>query len=88
MPVLLPVVLAGVLQAAPEPARTDVPSPDRAPERAGRVRRLEFDPDEITGHLARPEGTVVPGRTRRKHPSLIRVREHFVPEILASAEDV
>ena len=46
-----------------------------------------FTDDIVEGDLRRPDGEVAWGRTRAPLPSLIRIRPHFVPEMLKSVEN-
>ena len=48
----------------------------------------DFDDDLVEGDLARPDQEFVGVRKQAKHSSLIKIREHFIPEMLKSAEDV
>ncbi len=48
----------------------------------------DFDDDIVEGDLIRPEGELVDTRKGAKHSSLIKIRTHFVPEMLKSAEDI
>ena len=47
-----------------------------------------FDDDVVTGDLVRPDGEITVVRKRGKERSLIRVRQHFIPEMLKSVEDL
>jgi hypothetical protein len=47
-----------------------------------------FDDDVVTGDLVRPDGELTVVRKRGKERSLIRVRQHFIPEMLKSVEDL
>ncbi len=47
-----------------------------------------FDDDVVTGDLVRPDGELIVKRKKGKERSLIRVRKHFVPEMLKSVEDL
>ena len=47
-----------------------------------------FDDDVVTGDLVRPDGETTVVRKRGKERSLIRVRQHFIPEMLKSVEDL
>ena len=55
---------------------------------AAKVKVYDFSGDTIEGDLIRPEGTTVDARDFAKHSSLIRIRKHFIPEIIKSAEDL
>lgn len=45
-----------------------------------------FTDDLVRGDLTRPDLAVAWGRTRRPLPSLLTIRQHFVPEMLKSVE--
>lgn len=47
-----------------------------------------FDDDVVEGDLVRPDGEMAMARRRGRQSSLIRVREHFIPEMLKSVEDL
>ena len=47
-----------------------------------------FDDDVVTGDLVRPDGELTVVRKKGKERSLIRVRQHFIPEMLKSVEDI
>ncbi len=47
-----------------------------------------FDDDVVTGDLVRPDGEMTVVRKKGKERSLIRVRQHFIPEMLKSVEDL
>ena len=48
----------------------------------------DFDDDVVEGDLARPDQEFVGVKRQAKHSSLIKIREHFIPEMLKSAEDI
>ena len=48
----------------------------------------DFDDDLVSGDLVRPDGELLNVRRRGRRSSLIRIREHFVPEMLKSVEDL
>jgi hypothetical protein len=54
----------------------------------GKVKVYDFSGDTIEGDLIKPEGSTVDARDFSKHNSLIRIRTHFIPEIIKSAEDL
>src|SRR5260370_30121865 len=73
--------------AAPAQQKAGAPAP------AGDVQYksktvYDFDDDIVEGDLIRPEGELVDTRKGAKHSSLIKIRPHFVPEMLKSAEDI
>ncbi|MBT8483552.1 MAG: hypothetical protein HKP36_18425 [Myxococcales bacterium] len=47
-----------------------------------------FDDDLVTGDLVRPDGEQLIVRRRGRRASLIQIREHFIPEMLKSVEDL
>ena len=47
-----------------------------------------FEDDVVTGDLVRPDGEMTVVRKRGKERSLIRVRQHFIPEMLKSVENL
>jgi hypothetical protein len=63
-----------------------------APAQAGggspRTQEFNFTDELVSGQLVRPDGEST--RVRRRGPgiSLIRIREHFVPEMLKSVENL
>lgn len=66
---------------------------DAAPPAGGGVQYkqktvYDFDDDVVEGDLVRPDGEFAEVRSKAKHSSLIKIREHFIPEMLKSAEDI
>jgi hypothetical protein len=53
-----------------------------------RTQEFSFTDELVSGQLVRPDGDST--RLRRRGPgiSLIRIREHFVPEMLKSVENL
>jgi hypothetical protein len=47
-----------------------------------------FDDDVVTGDLVRPDGELTVVRKKGRERSLIRVRQHFIPEMLKSVENL
>lgn len=81
---------AALLFPAAASAAADTPAPQPAAQEGGYapVQRFEFTDDDIKGGVLGPEGEVLESVRATKHPSLIEIREHFVPEMLKSLEDV
>ena len=52
------------------------------------VTEYEFEDKLVEGDLIRPDGVVLTGRTRDNSRSLVKVRRHFVPEMLKSVERI
>lgn len=48
----------------------------------------DFDDDLVQGDLVRPDGENLMVRRRGARESLIKIREHFVPELLKSVENL
>lgn len=48
----------------------------------------DFEDDLVTGDLVRPDGELLRVRRRGNRASLIQIREHFIPEMLKSVEDL
>ena len=48
----------------------------------------DFEDDLVTGDLVRPDGELLSVRRRGNRASLIQIREHFIPEMLKSVEDL
>ena len=46
----------------------------------------DFDGDDITGNLVKPDGTNIRGDQRGKTSSLIDIRSDFIPEMLKTGE--
>jgi hypothetical protein len=68
-------------QDAPAPAAAAAPS-------AAGATAYDFDDDLVTGDLVRPDGELLSVRRRGNRASLIQIREHFIPEMLKSVEDL
>ncbi|MBN2714757.1 MAG: hypothetical protein JXX14_02815 [Deltaproteobacteria bacterium] len=47
-----------------------------------------FDDDVVQGDLISPDGIVLVGRKKDASGSLVKVRKHFVPEMLKSVERI
>lgn len=48
----------------------------------------DFDADTVEGVLNRPDGDLVTTRSRAPHPSMIKARANFRPEMLKSVESL
>ncbi len=75
--------LGGVASAQDAPAAA-------APAPAGKeaTTTYDFDDDLVTGDLVRPDGENLVVRRRGQRASLIQIREHFIPEMLKSVENL
>lgn len=54
----------------------------------GSATSYDFEDDLVTGDLVRPDGELLSVRRRGNRASLIQIREHFIPEMLKSVEDI
>jgi hypothetical protein len=54
----------------------------------GRTQEFNFTDELVQGQLVRPDGETSRVRRRSAGISLIRIREHFVPEMLKSVENL
>lgn len=61
---------------------------EKAHAKPPEVKRLVFDPDHVEASRKGPGGSVVVAIKRVKHSLLFRVRPHFIPELIKSAEDI
>ena len=52
------------------------------------VTGFEFEDELVRGDLFKPNGEVLQVRKKNRSESLVRAREHFVPEMLESVEDL
>ncbi len=57
-------------------------------EGAARTQEFNFTDELVQGQLVRPDGETSRVRRRSAGISLIRIREHFVPEMLKSVENL
>jgi len=72
------------LIAAPLLWATNVEAQDKRPSET----TYDFEDDLVTGDLVRPDGEQLIVRRRGRRASLIQIREHFIPEMLKSVEDL
>lgn len=63
-------------------------APVLAQDDGGDTTTYDFEDDLVTGDLVRPDGELLNVRRRGRRNSLIRIREHFIPEMLKSVEDL
>jgi len=63
--------------------------PQAADSKAGGgTTSYDFEDDLVQGDLVRPDGELLSVRRRGNRASLIQIREHFIPEMLKSVEDL
>lgn len=53
---------------------------------ADNVSRFDFEDQLVDGGRRNPNGEVLHARPRPEHASLIRIREHFIRELLHSVQ--
>lgn len=75
------------LAGAPSASAQDDAAAKGAPKDDG-TTTYNFDDDIVTGDLVRPDGEILQVRGLGKRASLIQIREHFIPEMLKSVEDL
>jgi hypothetical protein len=54
----------------------------------GAQTSYDFEDDLVQGDLVRPDGENLMVRRRGARESLIKIREHFIPELLKSVENL
>ena len=62
--------------------------PVSAQEGGDNTTSYDFEDDLVQGDLVRPDGENLMVRRRGARESLIKIREHFVPELLKSVENL
>lgn len=72
-------LLAGAFVAGSSVARA---------QESGDATTYDFEDDVVSGDLVRPDGELLNVRRRGQRSSLIRIREHFIPEMLKSVENL
>jgi hypothetical protein len=72
-------LIAIIAAWAPGAQAQDGPTPETT---------YDFEDDLVTGDLVRPDGEQLIVRRRGRRASLIQIREHFIPEMLKSVEDL
>lgn len=77
---LFAIILFGILFAAAPALAQDAGG--------GETTTYDFEDDLVTGDLVRPDGEMLNVRRRGSRSSLIRIREHFIPEMLKSVENL
>lgn len=80
--VIVMLVVAGtVLMAGPAFAQEDAAG-------GAAATTYDFEDDLVQGDLVRPDGENLMVRRKGARESLIKIREHFVPELLKSVENL
>ena len=76
---LLPVTALGLSLLAPA-------APTQAQDSGS--TSYDFEDDLVQGDLVRPDGENLMVRRKGARESLIKIREHFIPELLKSVENL
>ena len=82
---LLVIVAFGLALALPGSAPV---SAQEAPAGGDNTTSYDFEDDLVQGDLVRPDGENLMVRRRGARESLIKIREHFIPELLKSVENL
>ena len=53
-----------------------------------KVTKYDMEEEDVDGTRTDPGGEFFTGRGETRHASLIKIRAHFVPEMLRSANDI
>src|SRR5262245_56210403 len=86
---LLTLVLVGALAGLAIPAAAqDAPAPAAGGGGGGDTTTYDFEDDLVQGDLVRPDGENLMVRRRGARESLIKIREHFINELLKSVENL
>jgi len=80
-------MLVGVAGVALPVSAQDAPAP-AAGGGGGDTTSYDFEDDLVQGDLVRPDGENLMVRRRGARESLIRIREHFINELLKSVENL
>lgn len=79
--------LAGLANAA-NAGNQDADADARVSAPNSQTKQYIYDDEDIDGESLRPDHERVDFRPPGKHPSLIQVRAHFIPQLLRMATDV
>ena len=55
---------------------------------SGGATVYDFEDDNVDGEVHSPTGANINSRGRSKHASMIKIRPHFIPELVKMADDV
>ena len=86
----LATALTPALATAAPATTTAADDADAAAKRgsSGGVRELTYGDDEVLGEMMRSDHERIDFRPPGKHPSMIKVRAHFIPQLLRMATDI
>lgn len=84
------IVMAGLLMASTAMAQEAgaAPAPPAGGGGGADATTYDFEDDLVQGDLVRPDGENLMVRRKGARESLIRVREHFISELLKSVENL
>ncbi|MDC0721944.1 hypothetical protein [Nannocystis bainbridge] len=87
--VLASLVLCSTTAWAAPAAKTDADA-DAAARRGqkGATQAYDFENDTVNSNALKPDHEGVRSQTQRKWESMIKVRVHFIPQMLQMAHDV
>jgi len=80
-------VFVGLMAGSSAQAQEKSGTPQEKTGEAG-ATAYDFEDDLVQGDLVRPDGELLSVRRRGNRASLIQIREHFIPEMLKSVEDI
>ena len=78
----------GTLSVVAALSAVTVPAAAQAAQNDDNTTSYDFEDDLVQGDLVRPDGENLMVRRRGARESLIRIREHFIPELLKSVENL
>jgi hypothetical protein len=81
------ITVAGLLMTGTALAQEEGAAPAPAGG-GGEATTYDFEDDLVQGDLVRPDGENLMVRRKGARESLIRVREHFISELLKSVENL
>ena len=55
---------------------------------SGGATVYDFEDDNVDGETLSPTGANISSRGRTKHESMIKIRPHFIPELIKMANDI
>ena len=86
--IALSTALSSLASAAPASNHEAEAGARAGSKAAGQTRELIYDDEAIDGESLRPDHERIDFRPPGKHPSLIQVRAHFIPQLLQMATDI
>jgi len=85
---ILPLISTVASAAPTRSSDDDADSAARRNTPAGRTQEFNYDDEILDGDSLHPDHERVDFRPPGKHPSLIQVRAHFIPQLLQMAHDI